>query len=60
MGIKVFNNHPLQITEIAHNVEHLQKDLKSSLYLNSFYILDENLNYNDNEDLGLVGQYLLD
>jgi hypothetical protein len=48
MGIKVFNNRPLQITEIAHNAEHSQKDLKSSLYLNSFYTLDENLNYNDN------------
>jgi len=26
MGIKVFNNLPLQITEIAHDVEHLQRD----------------------------------
>ena len=48
MGIKVFNNLPLQITEIAHDVEYLQKDLKSSLYLNSFYTLDEYFNYNDN------------
>jgi hypothetical protein len=48
MGIKVFNNLPLQITEIAHDAEHLQKDLKSSLYLNLFYTLDEYFNYNDN------------
>jgi len=48
MGIKVFNNLPLQTTEIAHDVEHLQKDLKSSLYLTSFYTLDEYFNYNDN------------
>jgi len=48
MGIKVFNNLPLQITETAHDVEHLQKDLKTSLYLNSFYTLDEYFNYNDN------------
>jgi len=48
MGIKVFNNLPFQITEMAHDVEHLQKDLSSFLYLNSFYTLNEYFNYNDN------------
>jgi len=48
MGIKVFNNLPLQITEIAHDVEHLPKDMRSFLYLNSFYALVEYFNYNDN------------
>jgi hypothetical protein len=48
MDIKVFNNLPLQITDIAHDIEHVHKDLRSFLYLNSFYALDEYFNYNDN------------
>lgn len=47
MGINVFNNLPLQVTEIAYDVEYLQKGLKSFLYLHSFYTLNEYFNYND-------------
>jgi hypothetical protein len=38
MAIEVFNSLPLQIKEIAHDIEHFKEELESFLYSNSFYL----------------------
>jgi hypothetical protein len=44
MAIKIYNNLPAQITETPHDAKQFRKDLKSFLYLNSFYTLQEYFN----------------
>jgi hypothetical protein len=47
--IKVFNTLPVQIKQMSHNLKQFKMALKSFLYLNFFYSLDEyfepNMNY---------------
>jgi len=38
MAVEVFNNLPLQIKEIADDIEHFKEELGSFLYSNSFYL----------------------
>jgi hypothetical protein len=41
MAIKIYNSLPVQMKEKAHDVNQFKKDLKSFIYLNSFYTLQE-------------------
>jgi hypothetical protein len=38
VAIEVFKNHPLQIKEIADDIEHCKEEFGSFLYSNSFYL----------------------
>jgi chromosome segregation and condensation protein ScpB len=43
--MKVFNNLPTQIKELAHNRHHFKHTLKEFLYTYSFYTPEEYFNY---------------
>jgi hypothetical protein len=47
-GIKVFNNLPPTIKNLAHDMKQFRSALKRFLLLNSFYSLEEYFNYNIN------------
>jgi hypothetical protein len=47
-GIKVFNNLPPSIKNLAHDTKQFRSALKQFLLLNSFYSLEEYFNYNTN------------
>ena len=43
-GIKIFNNLPLEIKNVANNQKKFKTELKKFLYTYSFYTLEEYLN----------------
>jgi hypothetical protein len=45
MVIKIYNSLPTQIKETAYDPKQCRKNLKSFLYLNSFYTLQEYFNH---------------
>jgi hypothetical protein len=45
MAIKIYNSLPIQIKETAYDPKQFRKNLKSFLYLNSFYTLQEYFNH---------------
>jgi hypothetical protein len=45
MAIKIYNSLPAQIKETAYDPKQFRKNLKSFLYLNSFYTLQEYFNH---------------
>jgi hypothetical protein len=44
MAIKIYNSLPTQTKKTAHDAKQFRKDLKSFLYCNSFYTLQEYFN----------------
>ena len=42
-GVKMYNHLPLSIKDFSHDIK---RDLKGFIQLNSFYSLEEYLNYN--------------
>ena len=47
VGLKVFNSLPTYIKDIFFNVKEFKHLLKTFLYLNSFYMLEEYFQYNN-------------
>jgi hypothetical protein len=47
-GIKVFDSLPAQIKDLSHNTKQFKLALKSFLYFDSFYTVDEYFNYSKN------------
>jgi glucan biosynthesis protein len=47
MAIKMYNSLPTQIKGIAYDPKQFRKNLKSFLYLNSFYTLQEYFNHDE-------------
>jgi hypothetical protein len=47
-GIKIFNNIPSSIKNLAHDAKQFRTALKRFLLLNSFYSLEEYFNFNCN------------
>jgi hypothetical protein len=45
MAIKIYNSLAIQIKETAYDPKQFRKNLKSFLYLNSFYTLQEYFNH---------------
>jgi glucan biosynthesis protein len=45
VAIKIYNSLPTQIKETAYDPKLFRKNLKSFLYLNSFYTLQEYFNH---------------
>jgi hypothetical protein len=45
MAIKIYNSLPTQIKETAYDPKQFRKNLKSFLYFNSFYTLQEYFNH---------------
>jgi hypothetical protein len=45
MAIKIYNSLPTQIKETAYDPKQFRNNLKSFLYLNSFYTLQECFNH---------------
>jgi hypothetical protein len=47
-GIKIFNNLPVAIKELSHDIKQFKLDLGSLLYFHSFYMLDEYFKHKTN------------
>jgi hypothetical protein len=51
-GIKIFNHLLLFIKSLSHNLKQCKSALKKFLISNSFYSVEEFLNYKKTKDLG--------
>jgi hypothetical protein len=49
-GIKVFNNLPSRMKNLAHDAKQFRTAVKRFLLLNSFYSLEEYFNFNSNSN----------
>jgi hypothetical protein len=47
MGIKIFISLPSYIKDLFHNIKLFKLVLRNSLYLNSFYALNDYFNWNN-------------
>jgi hypothetical protein len=52
-GITLFNSLPLNIKEVAHNINKFKYELRQFLMENSFYSVEEYIDWNSKLDLGV-------